>query len=300
MDTNYNIDLPSVPIRDPFMIRLRRKLVRTFVKPETPATAIGWPAMPYPTVELVYWRPGDGVNFGDELSRTIVELMLARKGTTVFDEVPVTRRMLAIGSVIHYASDDSVIWGSGVNGSVVEAAHTYKTLDVRSVRGPLTAKFLSKRGIFVPEIYGDPGLLIKALTGSRFGTRKTGKTGIVPHMSDLHRPEVTRLHNASGEFIIDPYRSWNVVVDEIASCDFIISSSLHGLVVADAFGIPAIYVRLGDREGLLKYEDYYAGTGRSLRFVTSMDDALADKGCEALNYDPSPLLDAFPYDIWIS
>lgn len=295
---NYKIELPPAPIRDPFSVRLRRKIVSSVRGAPPLDSATGWPAMPYPTVELVYWRPGTGVNFGDELSRTTVELMLARRGMTVFDELPKTRRMLAIGSVMHYANDHSVIWGSGVNGSVVESAHTYKTLDVRAVRGPISRKFLMARGIDVPEVYGDPGLLVKMLTGYRFTGVKTKKVGLIPHMSDLHKPEVQRLGQSSEVTVIDPHQSWNKVIQAIAQSEVVISSSLHGLIVADAFGIPSTYVRLGEREGLLKYEDYYAGTGRSLHFVTSLDEALKQQPRPVAEFDPQPLIDAFPYDIW--
>jgi len=299
MATEYEIKLPDTPIADPFMVRLRRKAKRMAGITVPVASAFGWPSMPYPTAELVYWRPAGGVNFGDELSRAIVQLMLARKGLTIYDEIPAARRMLAIGSIVHFASDNSVIWGSGVNGSVAEASHAYKTLDIRAVRGPITRSFLLKRGIEVPEVYGDPGLLVKVLTGDRFGQNKRSKVGVVPHMSDLKRPEVQRLQGARDTMIIDPHRSWNIVIDEIASCEFVVSSSLHGLIVADAFGIPAIYVRLGEHEGLLKYEDYYAGTSRELQYVTSLDEALNHKGSDPLSYDTTRLLEAFPYDIWL-
>lgn len=255
--------------------------------------------MPYPTVELIYWRPGKGINFGDELSRATVELMLSRRGITVFDELPATRRLLAIGSIIHFAQDRSVVWGSGLNGSVTAEKHKYTTLDVRAVRGPITRQFLVLRGIEVPKVYGDPGLLINILTDGRFGASKTRKVGFVPHMFDIGRPDVARFASSSEISIIDPFRSWNRVVDEIASCEFIVSSSLHGLVVADAYGIPSIYVRLGESEGLLKYEDYYAGTGRSLHFATSIEEALSQGPCAPAQFDPKPLMEAFPYDIWM-
>ncbi|GLQ53654.1 hypothetical protein GCM10010862_09130 [Devosia nitrariae] len=117
-------------------------------------------------------------------------------------------------------------------------------------------------------------------------------------MFDVGTPEVTRFASSSEVSIINPARSWNRVVEEIASCEFVISSSLHGLVVADAYGIPSIYVRVGEREGLLKYEDYYAGTGRSLHFANSIDEALSQGPCAPARFDPKPLIDAFPYDIW--
>jgi hypothetical protein len=53
------------------------------------------------------------------------------------------------------------------------------------------------------------------------------------------------------------------VVGAIAGCDFVLSSSLHGLVVADSFGIPNAWLRVSDRqrgEGF-KYRDYYAAFG---------------------------------------
>lgn len=299
MDTNYTIELPvHDPAQNRLMVRLRRRIMRSIRKPAPTPTATGWPAMPYPTVELAYWRPSRGVNFGDELSRTTVELMLARRGLTVFDEIPKTRRMLAIGSIMHVAEDDSIVWGSGVNGSVSEFWHKYKTLDVRAVRGPVTRKFLMARGIEVPEVYGDPGLLVKVLTNGRFETSKKVNVGFVPHMSEFGREDVTKLIAAGDVSVIDPRGSWNKVVAEIARCEFVISSSLHGLVVADAFDIPSIYVRLSDHEGLLKYEDYYAGTGRDLQFATSIQEAFARGPCAKARYDQKALLDAFPYDIW--
>lgn len=292
--------LPKVKIKDPIDIRFRRKLSSIFSGSFSKEAATGWPSMPYTTVELVYWRPSSTVNFGDELSRSIVELMLAKRGLTVFDEIAERRRMLAIGSIIHYAEDNSVIWGSGINGSVVESAHKYRQLDVRAVRGPITRKFLIERGIDVPEVYGDPGLLVRFLTGPRFPASKRTKIGLVPHMSDLESKDVKRYSESSEVSLINPYRSWNKVTEEIAACEFVISSSLHGLVVADAYNIPSIYVRLGQREGLLKYEDYYAGSGRSLAFATSISEAMSKGPCAVCDFDAQPLLNAFPYDLWSS
>ncbi|MFM6930165.1 MAG: polysaccharide pyruvyl transferase family protein [Bdellovibrio sp.] len=226
--------------------------------------------------------------------------MLAKRGKTIFAEVASPRRLLAIGSVLHYAQDNSVIWGSGLNGSVFESSHSYRSLDVRSVRGPITRAFLKKRGVEAPEVYGDPGLLIKVLTGDRFGRQKSSKVGVVPHFSDLSRPDIMRLKGSENVLVIDPYRSWNTVVDQIASCDFVVSSSLHGLVVADAFEIPSIYVRLSEREGVLKYEDYYAGTDRELSFASTIDEAMAHQGAKKLRYDTAKLMAVFPYDIWLS
>ena len=66
----------------------------------------------------------------------------------------------------------------------------------------------------------------------------------------------------------------------------VISSSLHGLVVADAFGIPCTYLRLSEEENILKYEDYALGVGRRRLAVTrSREEAV-----RAETLSPRPLI----------
>ena len=53
------------------------------------------------------------------------------------------------------------------------------------------------------------------------------------------------------------------VVKEIAKCRYVLSSSLHGLIVADSFHIPNMYLVFGDRllgDGY-KFDDYYSAYG---------------------------------------
>jgi pyruvyltransferase len=150
-----------------------------------------------------------------------------------------------------------------------------------------------------PEIYGDPGLLLPQLDQGRF--RRTGKhkLGIVPNLHDMQFVAQTGLRQRFPDLrIVDPRRAWNVVVRDILDHEFILASSLHGLVIADAYGIPCRYVRLTEKENILKYNDYYLGTGRMLEYASSIEQALDLGGAAALAYDPAPLISAFPYDIW--
>jgi pyruvyltransferase len=304
MERIFEINLPSAPEAPPkrsLPVRAMGKLKRILAKsePENYPTARGWPQMPYPNAEIVYWRPHNTVNFGDELGRTIVELMLARKGYTVFDSVKKPRAILSIGSIIHFAQDNDVIWGSGVNGSVSINDHQYRNLDVRAVRGPITRQFLKARGIHAPEVYGDPALLTQKLTGFRFNPSAKFSVGVVPNMFDMRLIlEEKLLEPFSGVKLIDPMGSWNEVIEKIVECEYIVSSSLHGLVIADTYGIPSRYIRLTDHEGLLKYEDYYEGTGRRLTYAKSVKEALEKGPTSPLAYDTGPLESAFPYDIW--
>ncbi|KKB82376.1 hypothetical protein VW29_16270 [Devosia limi DSM 17137] len=258
--------------------------------------------MPYPTVALSYWVP-DGpekpVNFGDELSRSIVELMLARRGATLLDSAPAQRQLLSIGSVLHMAREGATIWGTGLHGTMSACEHRYRSLDIRAVRGPVTQRFLRQRGIDAPSVFGDPALLLPVLTGKRFTPSGEHAVGFVPNLHDMEFLRTSGMRERHPDIVvIDPLRSWNTVVSEIARCQLIIASSLHGLVTAEALGIPARYVRLTEHEAKLKYYDYYNGTGRPLVYSTSIEAALQDGGMPFDGFDPGPLMDAFPYDLW--
>lgn len=249
---------------------------------------------PYSSVVLTSWRPRKGVNFGDALSRVVVELLLARRAFTLSDRTSRDHQLLAIGSILHFAEDGAVIWGSGKNGKIPDIEHTFRTLDVRAVRGPLTREFLQSRGISVPEIYGDPALLLPHVLGERF--RPTGErhAAFVPNLND--QDFVDGLLSATP---IDPTDAWNVCVEEILKYKFVLASSLHGIIVAEAYGIPARYVRLTEQESLFKYVDYYAGTGRpNFSYAHSIAEGLAMGGERPPSFNAHELLRAFPYDLW--
>jgi pyruvyltransferase len=77
----------------------------------------------------------------------------------------------------------------------------------------------------------------------------------------------------------------------------VISGSLHGLIVAESYGIPARLLKMTWQEPLLKYIDYYESTGRPhFRYATSVLQALQLGGEDAPIIDCQRLLDAFPWD----
>lgn len=259
--------------------------------------------LPYPTANISFWRPEGGryVNFGDELALVIPHLLLARRGATLMDETPQTARIVTVGSSLHRAEDGTIVWGTGLHGASPARDHRYKKLDVRAVRGPLTAKFLRSRDISVPEVYGDPGLLLPHICEGRFVRTGQKKVGLVPNLHEINFfIEELRKEEFEDISVIDPRRAWNSVVRDILDCNFIIASSLHGLVVADAYGIPNRYVRLTEKENILKYHDYYLGTGRVLDPAKSIREALVADPAPPLCFDPAPLMDSFPFDAWIS
>jgi pyruvyltransferase len=261
-------------------------------------------------VELVYWNPKRPVyagrgqrlipkerpvnNFGDLLGPVIVERL--KRLTNVPESASKTRRLLSVGSILHFAQDGDVIWGSGVNGKVDPLLHRFRRLDVRAVRGPLTAKFLWARGIDVPAIYGDPAQLLPCLAPElvQAAQSKKYKLTVIPNIHDLRlHPSLRLLPN-----VMNPRSGLWRCLYRIARSELVVGSSLHAIIVAEAFGIPARVVK-SEVEHRFKYDDYYAGTGRpSYAPASTIRDAIRLGGEPLPRQSAVPLLNAFPSDLW--
>lgn len=102
------------------------------------------------------------------------------------------------------------------------------------------------------------------------------------------------------------YGDWHSVIDKICSCEVIASSSLHGIIVSDAYGIPNIWLQSLSwiPGGNIKFLDYFSGVNRDPVDPVILEDGqnlqiLLDKasGYIPINYDIIPLLKACPFPI---
>lgn len=161
------------------------------------------------------------------------------------------------------ASPHVSIWGTGfINYSDCEGIFFKRDMDFCAVRGELTRKRVEKmtgRTLDIPT--SDAGLLASELLEVK--PEKCYDVGIIPHLCDLKDPRVSELiEKYAGKFINvkdEPMK----VIEEIARCRCVLSSSLHGLIVADSLGIPNLHVVFGDRllgDGY-KFDDYYSAYG---------------------------------------
>ncbi len=163
---------------------------------------------------------------------------------------------LGIGSILHHANKDTVIWGSGLQAPIQLRE---KPRDIFAVRGPMTYKTLIDMGISCPQIYGDPALLFPQIYQPK-NKDKNYALGIVSHIHDIDSQYFKKyLSDRNVNFI--SMRSYGVkLIDKICECENIISTSLHGLVIADAYQIPACWIKVSDKiPGKdFKFFDYHA------------------------------------------
>src|SRR5699024_6623502 len=106
---------------------------------------------------------------------------------------------------------------------------------------------------------GDPGILAPLLVDGP--VKKRYSLGVIPHYHDVSSPVIEQLRVLGpGVRVIDVAWTPQEVAREIAACDAVISSSLHGLIFSDALGVPNAHIRLGDKlkGGLYKFHDYYS------------------------------------------
>lgn len=211
-------------------------------------------------IHLFWWQANDFINLGDELNLYITAFLsqkIIRKTTIEHTD------LLGIGSILDWATPREKpypVWGSGtlaphrLNNALYQPA---------LLRGPLTHATFNNPDFNIP--YGDP-----ALISDRIWTNSIHKKydwGLIIHHSHYQKLWVQHLiKNTSNIIFID---ITNPDIDEffqqLKSCKAIASSSLHGLILADSYHIPNIW--LWDHNlhegGKWKFFDYFAGIHRT-------------------------------------
>ena len=210
-------------------------------------------------------------NWGDDINITFLHdisnlNVLVKNTSALYRRLPL-KAYNCIGSLIgHYTDRNSRIWGSGIISEDMPIPH--KPVKVFSVRGPLTREVLLKNHIECPEIYGDPALLVSRYYRPR--VRKKYAIGIIPHVTDENNPALVEFCKHHPEVLIirmRGYDHWHDIPDQILACKKIISSSLHGLIISDSYGVPNAWAKFSDDivGGNFKYLDYFASVGRTTK-----------------------------------
>ena len=257
-------------------------------------------------------------NIGDTLGPIVVKWMLSQRGLDEKKIISHTRHLISIGSVINQGSFDATVWGSGIL-SINEIGMIRKKrqwlgrkFDIRAVRGPLTRDVLLKAGYTCGPIYGDPAILMPLIYKDSSINPQYDVSLILHYRSSVGKCANTtdqryvltvdqELIEKNKVHMIDPKTDdYKQFINEISASKLVISSSLHGIILAEAYGVPAIFLNFGMDDQQTKFEDWYQSTGREVISCTSLEDALCRNVPKTpkLNKMQDDLMNSFPYDLW--
>ena len=249
---------------------------------------------------LIYYT---GVpNIGDLTNADVVS-RVAGTGTIQAADL-CAPHIVAIGSTLDSAAGNSLVWGTGMmapergSGGLISG-------NVFALRGKLTAAALRAQGLPIGDVpLGDPAALLPALMGIQRALTPRARLGIVPHYADRMHPEFVRLRSMDGVRDLNVHEtSARAFLSEMAECEAVVSSSLHGLIFAEALSIPNLWAEVGDGlpGGRFKFLDWFTSTRQPVAqpyllqrdTVTSLVDQARLHG---LDLDQASLISVFPRD----
>lgn len=231
-------------------------------------------------IRLCYYK---ALNVGDILNELLIEKLY---GIKVKEDLHIKAEMISIGSVLDYLLSNGNIseqrlklhayadtehpirvWGTGFMFPLKKGAKFVRPVKIYALRGELTRNQVSQLlGKKVRCVLADPGLLASLMLEKY--PEKSFDVGIVPHFYDANSQLIDMLQEyyiSQGMNVVfidvkdDPMK----VLNQIASCKVILSTSLHGLIIADSFKIPNQWCIVSDKipGRIFKYQDYYSSFG---------------------------------------
>ncbi len=214
---------------------------------------------------VFYWdsKPNFGDFIGPYLISKITGMSVLNIQNLQFSGI------MAVGSIMQMLDRKNMtVWGSGLieepTDEVIKNLQKYEP-EILSVRGSETAKFLLEAGIDVPDksVYGDPALILPLFYNPSVSDSK--KIGICPHY--IHKSHfLENITNKDSFQIIDVQKDMESVVDSISSSTVCVSTSLHGLIIAQAYGIPWVWPEVVDNNlagNDFKFKDFFSTLDKS-------------------------------------
>ena len=200
------------------------------------------------------------------------------------------------------------IWGTGfVCYKEKDTPFYRKDMRFAAVRGELSKARVEKilgQKLDIPT--GDAGILSSYLLDGP--VEKKYSTGIIAHYKEQTEAAFQRMMEFYPDTVfIDVRQHPSAVIRQIAECECIVSSSLHGLIIADSLGIPNIHVKVTDNllgDGF-KFDDYYSAYHLPHTMVDVSKDELPSTDWikehyqitkEMVDAKKQDMINAFPYE----
>ena len=244
-------------------------------------------------------------NWGDIISPFIFKWLTGRDATLVgyrgkdYDK----EKLMMAGSCLQRAGKNTIVWGAGYIASTAKVGASPKK--ICAVRGPLTKERLITQKIRCPSIYGDPALVVPFMVKVQRVVKY--RVGIIPHYVDYTNAWVKKKGENANITVINIKEGFTQVIKKVCECGTILSSSLHGLILADAYRIPSLWIELSNKlvgDGF-KFRDYYRSIESNIEHPVSIAKNTKIKNILPAATEKNPykhinvknLVDAFPYPV---
>ena len=192
-------------------------------------------------------------------------------------------------------------WGCGMRDAQPLTPRARAQCSFFGVRGPLTRQALA---LPANTVMGDPGLLLPLLHRSSQPPVDTAQRTIcIPHIHDA-KSDDELLAISGADCVVRPSiaaseTALRQVIDRIVHADFVLSGSLHGAIVACAYGRPFAFWDNGHLDVEFKWRDFAASVHIPCEFVRDVVQGrahYAEAIAPRLRLPPlTPLLDICPF-----
>ena len=161
-----------------------------------------------------------------------------------------------------------IIFGSGFISETNKNESYVRNIKILAVRGNITLQRLKNNGIKISKdvVLADPALLtplILNVNNKTNNSKKIYELCIIPHYIDKTNSLIKKKIKISNSFILNINENPYKFIDNLLKCKRVLSSSLHGLIISDSFGIPNMQLIVSDKivGGDYKFKDYYSSFG---------------------------------------
>jgi len=215
-------------------------------------------------------------NFGDAVSPILYNFLSEKKITKVGIKSNKIS-YLTVGSILKLATDKHIVMGSGFIAA--DNKLNIKPRNILSVRGPKTREKLLNMNIECPENYGDPLIIFPLVYNKK--QIKEYTIGLIPHYVDkIHINILVNKLKKKGYKVniinILTGLNYKPFIDAINKCEYIISSSLHGVIMGLVYGKKTIFTKFSNNVvgGFFKFEDFFLSLGIKYNVINFNDKNL--------------------------
>ncbi|KAL7515778.1 hypothetical protein ACHAWX_000855, partial [Stephanocyclus meneghinianus] len=226
-----------------------------------------------------------GFNAGDFLAVFIGPIISGRPASLRYEHQGNRNSLMVVGSILGWGVRYS--WGPGLmfeNKQRLAAASTEAVFATRGPRSYEDFSSVAPKGSIMYRVYGDAGSLLSWFYQPH-DQKKKYPLCLLPHHLDWNKkvPFLVRTNewwNGTKPIVIDIMQPLFNIADQIVQCEFILCSSLHGIIFSDSYKVPNAHVKYKDNVmgELYKFKDYYDSVGREHEWLDMENESLWKSG----------------------